>query len=430
MRRSLLPWLGWLAIGLLGCSSDEAPLTQIMVSVTTDLQVPAELDGVVITVSTATRQEEVTSPTLASADALPVTLGVQHVGGPLEGVRVSVIGTRGGQNVIQREAETEFVRGEIRELRMDLLAGCVGEPCPGQTCGELGCQPVDVDGSTLPVWSGSADRDVAAPDASTPTDAGATADAAAPLDGGGGQEGTTPPRVECTSQTASLCPGAPGASPDCVDGRCGLRCDSGRADCNGDGVDGCEALLSAQDSCGACGITCAEPSPLCAPIAGGGYRCQARCDDGELCGQSCVDTTRDTAHCGGCDRPCMLSGAMPRCRDGECQIDACRPGFADCNDRDADGCEVDVQNDPMHCGGCSDACEPRLNVAEMGCEAGECRIAKCDEGFGDCDGLVESGCEMDLRSNVLNCGACGTTCATGRPCCDGECLGPGPPLCP
>jgi len=57
------------------------------------------------------------------------------------------------------------------------------------------------------------------------------------------------------------------------------------------------------------------------------------------------------------------------------------------------------------------------------CVAGSCAFV-CDPGFEDCDGLGPNGCEADVSSDALNCGACGVVCA---PCVAGVC---GDPLDP
>ena len=41
-----------------------------------------------------------------------------------------------------------------------------------------------------------------------------------------------------------------------------------------------------------------------------------------------------------------------------------------------------------------------------------CALLACDEGFADCDGNVETGCEIDLRTSVASCGACDHACVT------------------
>ena len=75
------------------------------------------------------------------------------------------------------------------------------------------------------------------------------------------------------------CPAREGAAATCVAGMCRFVCNAGVADCDGDASNGCEADLSAQSSCGACGTACAlssrcvrgvcAPCSALAPMAGG-----------------------------------------------------------------------------------------------------------------------------------------------------------------
>jgi hypothetical protein len=48
----------------------------------------------------------------------------------------------------------------------------------------------------------------------------------------------------------------------------------------------------------------------------------------------------------------------------------------------------------------------------------------CFPGFADCDDDVYTGCEVDIRKDQRNCGACGTRCDVkgGQPCVEGACL--------
>lgn len=102
------------------------------------------------------------------------------------------------------------------------------------------------------------------------------------------------------------------------------------------------------------------------------------------------------------------------------------PPAADGGDDDAgpttpDGCG-DTQRDRDNCGECSHVCS--FANAEPSCNAGSCAIARCDDGYADCDGDAANGCEAELDT-AANCGACGVSCETDsttlRACNAGSC---------
>jgi hypothetical protein len=90
-----------------------------------------------------------------------------------------------------------------------------------------------------------------------------------------------------------------------------------------------------------------------------------------------------------------------------CYNVVCAPGFADCDNLAATGCEVDL-GAPASCGACGNVCS--LPHATAGCAAAQCVVASCDLGWGDCDGVAQNGCETDLSSDA-DCGACGVACS-------------------
>ncbi len=102
--------------------------------------------------------------------------------------------------------------------------------------------------------------------------------------------------------------------------------------------------------------------------------------------------------------------ATGRCAEGFCVFGACAAGYTDCNGVAADGCEADLQTDVTACGTCGHACIAPPHVSAMACVAGACQRVACATGFGDCNGVVADGCEIDLRTSVASCGICGTAC--------------------
>lgn len=169
----------------------------------------------------------------------------------------------------------------------------------------------------------------------------------------------------------------------CYDGACGdLRCKDGWADCNGDLAalgcesDGCEARVG-EDNCGACGNKCAE-GELCLSDGATPY-CGIPCvkDKKVLCGEKCVDLLNEVDACGACGVVCPSPGPHGRrtCNKGICGTE-CESGWADCNGDPADGCEVDLQGHPDHCGACGTRCDV---TAGQPCIDGACLMVACTD---------------------------------------------------
>jgi len=100
----------------------------------------------------------------------------------------------------------------------------------------------------------------------------------------------------------------------------------------------------------------------------------------------------------------------------------CTAPKADCDQNPTNGCETDVSSDVLHCGACDRVC-PNLPGTNTACFAGDCQIS-CETGFTDCNQNPADGCEYD-KKNLLtdrnNCGVCGVSCAVGVPCSEGSC---------
>ena len=207
----------------------------------------------------------------------------------------------------------------------------------------------------------------------------------------------------------------PNGTPACVAGRCAVAaCATGFGDCDGNATNGCETDLRASTAhCGTCGSMCPAPANAFPGCLGG--RCVASCVTGfQDCDgddrTGCEADLRSSAdHCGACGRPCRPANATGACRMGACAVTACAPGFADCDNDAANGCEVNLQSDTAHCGACRNACA--VTGGTPVCNAGRCGLGMCATGRGDCDGNTANGCETDLLTATPHCGACGNACA-------------------
>jgi hypothetical protein len=79
---------------------------------------------------------------------------------------------------------------------------------------------------------------------------------------------------------------------------------------------------------------------------------------------------------------------------------------------------VDVTADATNCGACGSVCAPVANAASV-CISSACTF-NCNVSFRDCNGQPVDGCETNIFTNPLNCGACGAVCPTGS-CQNGIC---------
>lgn len=129
----------------------------------------------------------------------------------------------------------------------------------------------------------------------------------------------------------------------------------------------------------------------------------------------------DVLNCGACNRVCSTNNIpLPLCSAGQC-TGVCRPGFGDCdNNKWLNGCETNIRNSPVHCGRCGNPCVFPNSVPR--CTNGICSIGSCRPGFGNCDARQANGCETNIRTNVRNCGACGTVCNPAQTCQNGRCI--------
>jgi hypothetical protein len=206
-----------------------------------------------------------------------------------------------------------------------------------------------------------------------------------------------------------------GVGTDCESGVCGdAKCQTPACD---DGVEnGNETSLD-------CGGDC-TPCPVNEPCRVGGDCVSGECND-RMCGTECgdglancdkqnatgceVSIRTDLNNCGSCGNVCDLPHATAECSAGECRIvsDACELGYQDCNGDPADGCEVNLKTNELNCGTCDKVC-PDLNGAPS-CVAGSCQI-DCNEGFEDCDDTRDNGCEINLRTNSKHCDECKKEC--------------------
>lgn len=215
-------------------------------------------------------------------------------------------------------------------------------------------------------------------------------------------------------RNCGACGTACAAGQLCQSGQC--QCPAGQVQCVVAGAPRCVDTRVDSSHCGACGAACAGGTRC---VMG---RCEASCPTGQFaCADGCVDTSTSLSHCGTCGRVCATTPNRPVfCRDGNCAQGECNAPYADCDTDFLNGCEVNLRSNPEHCGRCGRSCGAP-NFARAECSEGAC-VPLCDPGHGNCDGNPLNGCEVDLQYDPRHCGGCGRACGAGQGCRRGQCV--------
>ncbi|MBX3190948.1 MAG: hypothetical protein KF819_28390 [Labilithrix sp.] len=140
----------------------------------------------------------------------------------------------------------------------------------------------------------------------------------------------------------------------------------------------------------------------------------------KTCSGACVSKEDPNVGCAtdGCS-PCAptVNGA-PACKAGACSF-TCSEGFSDCDGDPRTGCEAKTSTDVSNCGACGTVCGSANTDTPTKCVTGKCEFA-CKTGFAHCGAEADTGCETNLQTNALHCGACGHSCLGGE-CAGGKC---------
>jgi len=166
-------------------------------------------------------------------------------------------------------------------------------------------------------------------------------------------------------------------------------CSSGNYSASGAVGDGGNAS-STSDGAGTAAPSCTTDAD-CADV----------CCDGE-----CVLLNSDASNCGQCARTCVVPQAEPLCSAGECAVEDCDQGWANCDGDVNNGCEAEVScEDGVACDhscgvigvtSCSSVCSPTCELPPESCNVldDDCNML-CDDGAID-------GCRDGVHRSVGN----------------------------
>lgn len=191
-------------------------------------------------------------------------------------------------------------------------------------------------------------------------------------------------------------------------------CPTGFSCCNGT----CASFGSSPLHCGSCEKSCADEQDCINGECGEGSGCKgwlADCDKNAGCE---VNLRNDPKHCGDCATDC----GTKRCSGGSCTDAFCSSNTADCDNNAMNGCET-LLTSTDNCGVCHNECSSFHGTPVCNADF-TCGIT-CEEGFSDCDDNPKTGCETDVTKSDTNCGSCDVVCfnANGATQCnDGVCV--------
>jgi hypothetical protein len=116
--------------------------------------------------------------------------------------------------------------------------------------------------------------------------------------------------------------------------------------------------------------------------------CDGMVDDG-------YDLQNDPSNCGRCGGSCSYVHAFPACQAGQCALGPCFEGYADADHQPENGCECLFTNN---------------------------RVEICDGADNDCDGAIDE--DFDFAGDLRHCGGCFRTCSFAQAaasCSGGQC---------
>ncbi|MCX7944268.1 MAG: hypothetical protein N2746_07160 [Deltaproteobacteria bacterium] len=131
--------------------------------------------------------------------------------------------------------------------------------------------------------------------------------------------------------------------------------------------------------------------------------CEYGCENG-MCKNCTPDCLNKQCGDDGCGGSCGNCNDNAYCSEYRCK---CYKAYGNCDNDWENGCEVDLESDVNNCGECNNVCEADKSITI--CYDKICKIKSCEYPYGDCNGEYSDGCEEELTS-VSHCGSCENDC--------------------
>ena len=208
-----------------------------------------------------------------------------------------------------------------------------------------------------------------------------------------------------TGLDTGKCADYPKGTATCKAGACTYACDPDRGDCDDSRENWCETDVKVSpEHCGDCLVAC-EADQVCSVGT-----CKDACDPLlEKCGNACVDTSSDPAHCGVCDKVCAFEHAGATCDTGACVPGPCVDGWADADRKPGNGCECPVAG-PETCNNADDDCDGTVDGISRGC------TTDCATGTQTCLAGTWGACSAQQARPCTDYADC-----TSKPVCTASC---------